>query len=148
VSRDESARRETPKTCPSGRCRENAVLIGIVGEDGQLGYVIPALPVDAEFVARAGTGRTPESRFRFGEPCAEGRCAQWAGDHCGLIDELLDSPHGSTVVSEPRDTSLPRCGIRSSCRWFGERGSDACAICPLVVHTRREPAIDNQATTT
>jgi hypothetical protein len=28
---------------------------------------------------------------------------------------------------------LPRCAIRSSCRWFAQRGAEACAVCPLVV---------------
>jgi hypothetical protein len=135
----EGARPENPATCPSGRCREGAVLIGIVGEDGRLGYVTPALPVDADFVSRAKAGRTPESRFRFGEPCAEHRCAQWAGDRCGLIEELLDSPRAA-ATDEQAATSLPKCGIRSSCRWFRERGADACGICPLVVHTPRRPA--------
>jgi hypothetical protein len=135
-----SRQERTPATCPSGRCREGAVLIGIVGQDGRLGYLTPALPIDEEFVARTRTGRTPESRFRFGEPCAEARCAQWAGDRCGLIDELLAAPRGAAAAKGPGATPLPRCGIRQSCRWFRQRGPDACAICPLVVHTRRRPA--------
>jgi hypothetical protein len=129
-----------PATCPSGRCREGSVLVGVVGPDGRLGYVSPALPIDAEFVEQAQSGRTPESRFRFGEPCAEGSCAQWAGDRCGLIDELAASSRATAATSEPRSAPLPRCGIRPTCRWFRQRGPDACAICPLVVHTRREPA--------
>ena len=137
---EEQAENETEVTCPSGRCREGAVLVGIVGPDGRLGYITPAMPIDADFVTHARVGRTPESRFRFGEPCVKERCAQWAGDHCGLIDGLLASPRGTTATSAPRDMSLPRCGIRSSCRWFRERGADACTICPLVVHTRRVPA--------
>jgi hypothetical protein len=127
-------------TCPSGRCREGAVLVGIMGRDGRLGYITPAMPIDADFVAHARAGRTPESRFRFGEPCVKERCAQWAGDHCGLIDMLLASPQGTAATSGRRGTPLPHCGIRGSCRWFRERGADACAICPLVVHTRRVPA--------
>ncbi|MEA2188361.1 MAG: hypothetical protein QOK16_3372 [Solirubrobacteraceae bacterium] len=139
MSDEDRLQRATPATCPSGRCRPGAVLVGIVGPDGRVGYVTPGLPIDDEFVARARTGRTPESRFRFSEPCAEGRCGQWAGDHCGLIDEFLASPRGEAATSGSR-TPLPRCGIRASCRWFRERGPDACAICPLVVRSPREPA--------
>lgn len=116
------------------------MLIGIVGSDGRLGHISPVLPVDAEFVARATTGRTPESRFRFAEPCAEARCNQWAGDRCGLIEEMLDSPRGIAEASD--GGALPRCGIRASCRWFGERGPEACAVCPLVVRNSRQPAAD------
>jgi hypothetical protein len=130
-------------TCPSGRCKEGSVLLGIVGQDGVLGYVTPAMTIDAEFVSRARRGRTPESRFRFAEPCAEGRCAQWADDRCGLIDELLASSKGSAAAAQSL-SPLPRCSIRRSCRWFKQRGPDACRICPLVVHTPRVPA-DRQA---
>ena len=28
---------------------------------------------------------------------------------------------------------LPRCAIRRTCRWFAQRGADACAVCPRVV---------------
>lgn len=127
-----------PVLCPSGRCRPGALLIGIVGPDGRLGYLSPAIPVDDDFVARARAGRTPESRFRFAEPCVEGRCAQWAGDRCGLIGELLASPHaGAPEQAAP----LPRCAVRGWCRWFGQRGAQACRICPLVVHTPRVPAV-------
>jgi hypothetical protein len=130
---------ETVATCPSGRCREGALLVGIVGTDGRLGYITPAMPIDADFVARARLGRTPESRFRFGEPCVRDRCAQWAVDRCGLITELLATPKGIAATSV-KHRPLPACGIRNSCRWFRDRGADACAICPLVVHTRRVPA--------
>jgi hypothetical protein len=143
MSDQDRLRRDMPATCPSGRCRPGAVLVGIVGPDGRVGYVHPALPIDEEFVARARTGRTPESRFRFGEPCVEGRCAQWAGEHCGLIDEFLASPTGEATTSGSRPP-LPRCNIRASCRWFRERGPDACAICPLVVRSQREPASNDQ----
>lgn len=139
MSDEDRLQRETPATCPSGRCRPGAVLVGIVGPDGRVGYVTPGLPIDDEFVARAWAGRTPESRFRFAESCVESRCAQWAGDHCGLIHEFLASPRGEAATSGSR-TPLPRCGIRASCRWFRERGPDACAICPLVVRSPREPA--------
>lgn len=127
----------TQLTCPSGRCREGSVLFGIVGGDGRLGLIEPPLPVDAEFVARAREGRGPESRFRFGEPCVQADCDQWAGDRCGLIDDLLDEPAGIAVLEQ--GSALPRCGIRPSCRWFRQRGRDACAVCPLVVREPRRP---------
>ena len=28
---------------------------------------------------------------------------------------------------------LPHCAIRRDCRWFAQRGADACAVCPRVV---------------
>lgn len=116
---------------------EGSTLLGIVGPNGRLGYVSPSMTIDADFVRRAHRGRSPESRFRFAEPCAESGCAQWAGDRCGLIDEML-----STSAAPQPVQILPRCGIRHSCRWFAQRGAAACDICPLVVRTRRAPAAD------
>lgn len=131
---------ENSSACPSGRCRPGAVLVGIVGEDGLLGYIGQPMTIDADFVARARRGRTPESRFRFAEPCAEGRCGHWANDRCGLIDAFVESGPESLEADEPSEP-LPRCSIRRSCRWFEQRGRDACMICPLVVHTPRTPAV-------
>jgi hypothetical protein len=39
----------------------------------------------------------------------------------------------AVVVLEPDALVLPRCSIRRQCRWFQERGRDACAVCPLIV---------------
>lgn len=116
------------RACPSGRCREGAVLLGIMKADGTLGYLSPVLPVDREFVARAEEGRAPDARFRFAEPCIRGGCGYWTGSACSLIDSLLEE----TTDGEDR---LPRCGIRRACRWFHQRGPQACQICPLVTRT-------------
>lgn len=113
--------------CPSGRGRPGALLVGIHTPDG-VGYVDPALPVDAEFVATAGT--EIEQRFRFAERCVERACGQWASGECGLIGAVLHQERRR--ASEP-----PACGIRSRCRWFAQRGADACAVCPYVVTDAR-----------
>ncbi len=114
--------------CPSGRCRAGSQLIGVVGRDGRVGYVTPALELSDTFCETANAGRNPQARFRFTEPCAEDDCAQWDGNGCGLIDQLLatNAPHESR-------TALPRCGIRGACRWFAQEGRAACGICPLVI---------------
>jgi hypothetical protein len=122
------------RLCPSARCEEGAILLGIVGRNGQVGYVTPRITVDAEFVREARKGRAPEARFRFAQPCVEGRCAQWTSSRCGLIDKVIGSPEASRK-NEWSQESLPECVIRPSCRWFGQEGAKACAVCPLVVHT-------------
>lgn len=98
-SKAEPAARQA--TCPSGRCREGAILLGIVGADGVLGYVTPKMTVDADFVDRAYQGRTPETRFRFAESCIEHKCTQWTGDRCGVIYRALRSPDGTRIALEP-----------------------------------------------
>jgi hypothetical protein len=117
--------------CPSGRCEPGSILLGVVAADGRVGYLRPEVQIDAEFVATARSGRAPEKRFRFAQPCVEGQCAQWTGSQCGIIQSVLESDEGRAVLDEPR--SLPRCSIRPRCRWFGEHGARACAVCPLVI---------------
>jgi hypothetical protein len=113
------------------------ILLGIVGPDGTVGYLSQHVTVDDAFVQRAEQGRTPEARFRFAEPCMAERCANWGtrpGDGesgCGVIDQVVDSPHARPESERP----LPRCGIRARCQWFAQWRARACASCPLVVHT-------------
>jgi hypothetical protein len=112
--------------CPSARCEPDALLIGIVGPTGRVGHLTPALAVDEDFVVQAHKGRAPEKRFRFAQPCTEDGCQHWTGTRCGVVDAALSRD------LEPAE-SLPRCGIRSGCRWFAQSGANACRVCPLVV---------------
>jgi hypothetical protein len=106
------------------------VLLGIVSPDGTVAYLTPRVVVDQPFVDRARQGRTPEARFRFAQPCAEGGCAHWVGDRCEVVDHAVRAPE---LRREP-DRPLPRCSIRASCRWFAQEKASACRVCPLVVH--------------
>lgn len=129
--------------CPSGRCSVGSSLIGIVGPDGRLGYLTPPLEVDARFVEISKRGRAPESRFRFSEPCLGQNCEHWADNECGLIGRMCASADNQPALSD--DSGLPRCGIRSRCRWFNQRGREACGVCPFVVRVPRLPHMDDEA---
>jgi len=123
------------RLCPSARCGEGATLLGVVGPEGRVVYITPALAITREFATAAQARGRPEAQFRFADQCVEGRCVQWTGSRCGVIDEL---------VSFSRDThlgeadGLPACSIRGRCRWFAQSGAQACAVCPLVVTDARE----------
>ena len=121
------------RTCPSSSCEPGAKLIGVVNADGTVGFVSPPLEIDVDFVEQAKRGRTPGKRFRFAGPCVEGRCAQWTGSRCGVIDTVLTTPDRPKAPER-----LPHCGIRSTCRWFAQSGAEACAVCPLIVTDLRE----------
>jgi hypothetical protein len=139
-----SQERSEGRLCPSGRCAVGSHLIGIVGSDGRLGYVTPPLEVDATFVEVSKRGRAPESRFRFSEPCLGHNCEHWAGNECGLIGRMCAS-----ADNQPTDldySELPRCGIRNRCRWFSQRGREACAVCPMVVRIPRLPRTEAEHT--
>jgi hypothetical protein len=126
----DEARLNEQKACPSGPCQEGALLIGVMTEQGTLAYVQPPTRVNAEFVSRARALGRPERRFRFSVPCIEAGCPQWTGKGCAVVDHVLEE---EGPAEAPSSAELPRCAIRSSCRWFAQRGAEACAVCPLVV---------------
>ncbi len=131
-SSDRPAAATPGMTCPSSPCHPGAVLIAVLGQDGRLGYLRPALPVDEEFVEACGRHGDPESRLRFADGCRQDSCEHWSGRHCSLVGRLISAGPGSTP--EASDSSLPRCAIRADCRWFAQEGSRACAVCPIVVY--------------
>lgn len=125
MSEPESGRPAGEKLCPSSHAEPGAILLGIVGSDGRIGYVTPQLRIDSGFVESSKEGRAPEKRFRFAGPCIETGCAQWSDNKCGVIESALQAVEGIQ--------GLPKCSIRPRCRWFSQRGSAACAVCPLIV---------------
>jgi hypothetical protein len=114
--------------CPSARLKEGAILLGIVCADGTVRFASERLAVNHEFVKNARQGRPAEKRFRFADNCVKAACKQWSGGRCSIVDQILDP----CPVSEPQST-LPSCSIRTQCRWYFQRGADACGVCPLVV---------------
>jgi hypothetical protein len=114
--------------CPSSKCQDGALLLGIVKEDGHVDMLHEAIPVDETFVETAKQGRLPEMRFRFASTCAKNGCKQWTGTRCGIVDKILD--HVKDAILEE---TLPVCFIRPTCRWYNQNGADACKICPWVI---------------
>jgi hypothetical protein len=104
--------------------------LGVMTGAGRLAYVQPPTRVNADFVARAQALGRPERAFRFSSPCIESGCPQWNGGGCAVVDKILDEPESG---NQPIPDQLPRCAIRSTCRWYAQRGAAACAICPLIV---------------
>ena len=125
------------KLCPSAKLQEGAILLGIVRENGRISYLNEQVVVDQTFVNTARQGRTPEKRFRFADTCVKSGCKQWTGSRCGVIDKVLEYKESLA----PDEATLPKCSIRSRCRWFSQQGVDACHVCPIVVtDTRLEPS--------
>jgi hypothetical protein len=129
--------RGAERLCPSARCGEGAILLGIVGKDGVVGYVSPQMTVDEDFIRQARKGRKPEQRFRFCQACVESSCKHWTGSRCGFIDRALQAAEQAESADMPGE-ALPRCTIRPRCRWFAQLGRRACTVCPLIVTDVRE----------
>ena len=125
--------RQQPTLCPSARCKEGAILLGIVLPNNTIAYADRRLKLDAGQAQEMQQGNiAPEKRFRFSSPCAQCACQQWRPDgssgKCGVIEEVLAAPPS---LSLPR--VLPDCAIRPQCRWFVQRGEHACAVCRYVI---------------
>jgi hypothetical protein len=130
--------------CPSSLCREGALLLGIVGSDGKVGYINPAPTVGREFVENARQqARAPEYRFRFAAPCLEAACVRWTGTRCGVIDQAT-SVAQTMQPNTDKTNSLPKCAVRLECRWFAQGGPSACLVCPYIFnHVRSDSGLAN-----
>lgn len=128
-----------PKLCPSARCEPGAILLGMIGNDDQVAYVTPAIPITERFVEIAQAKGTPERRFRFAQPCACGDCKYWAAERCQVADHMVEHLEPAVV------DHLPKCAIRPDCRWFDQSGVAACQICPLVVRDLPAAATPREA---
>lgn len=121
------------KVCPSATAEVGNLLYGRVN-NGQIERLGTPLPLTEAFVEAVSSHGSPERRFRFAGSCQEGRCAQWTGTGCGVIERVLarmETPAGA----DP----LPRCFLRASCRWFAQEGAVACSACSRVVTDSRTP---------
>ena len=126
----------TPILCPSSRCKDGAIVLGIVLPNQTIAYADQRYRISAQQAAEMQQSpMNPEKRFRFSSPCAQCGCGQWQkdssseyGGHCGVIESVLSTPQPPGLSKE-----LPNCSIRSQCRWHAQRGEEACSVCRYVV---------------
>ena len=125
---------ENHATCPSAKCKTGADLLGVVNEEGKVDMLHTPFKIDQAFVTTARQNGIPESRFRFAKRCVTSGCVQWTGEKCGVIEKIMTLVN-ETVAKDslPVENDLKKCSIRSTCRWFSQRGPEACAVCTLVV---------------
>ncbi|GHG50210.1 hypothetical protein GCM10012320_18620 [Sinomonas cellulolyticus] len=125
--------------CPSAPPSEGAVILAVEGVEGELAYLRPAIPLGsaAHDLDHSAVG----DLLRFASPCRSSGCAHWRGGRCNLVDTLVG------VATETEDRELPRCAIRSRCRWFAQDGKFACSVCTNVRRNNLIPleALDKEA---
>jgi hypothetical protein len=119
--------------CPSAPAAEKAILLGMIRSDGSVAFLKDRIEVTREFLDIAAKGAAPETRFRFSSTCIACACKQWVNGGCSVPERVA----GLIPTADLIDAPLPACSIRDQCRWFAQRGADACRVCPLVV--TREP---------
>ena len=124
--------RASPALCPSvtGKARD-AQVIGFVGADGMVASI--STPIPLTDTMRETIGPQPERKFRLAGACSQGRCVNWRGQACGLIDRMRDQV-GRQGGALAEGSALPSCGIRSACVWWRQAGIEACRVCSNVVY--------------
>ena len=123
------------RSCPSAPAAPGATLLGVLGADGQIHNLRTALVVDAAFLDSAAEVGPVEARMRFAGRCQTTGCSQWTGARCGVIDRAM--AYMATTGPSPTPKGLPPCVIRADCRWFDQRGPNACAACAFIVTDTR-----------
>lgn len=110
-------------------------MLGVVtpGPDGpRLAYLDEALAATPDVLALSSPAH-PTQVFRLSGKCQEASCPQFSGGKCSLgtrVAQLLPA-----VVDK-----VPRCIIRSDCRWFHQEGAAACLRCPQIATVNFEPS--------
>jgi hypothetical protein len=106
-----------------------AVVFGVVGgsvEQPQVEFLHRPVSVDA--VTELAEGVSLGEVVRIGAACETSGCVHFDGDHCGLGQRVA-------TMLPPVVQRLPRCSMRSSCRWYAEQGGSVCLRCPQVMTT-------------
>jgi hypothetical protein len=118
----------TQSWCPSSHDAEETALVFAVVEgtpaEPRATYLRRSLPLVA--VRHLAAGVAVEEVFRVAAPCAGSGCVHFDDNQCSLAQRVVDE-------LEPVQDALPRCAIRSRCRWWSEQGIAACRRCPQVV---------------
>ena len=104
------------------------VLTGSAAEGLQVGYLTEAVPVTPDLFAAAAPAKATEV-FRAAAPCLERGCQHFDGVSCQLATRIIS-------MLDPVVSAVPRCAIRSTCRWFRQGGRGACLRCPQVATER------------
>ena len=123
--------------CPSAPWKqEGAVVFGIVGGSAKAPKVMflkQMMAPTPALEAKLG-GVEPEEVFRVAAPCAGAGCQHHdaATQGCTLATNIVR--HADQVQDQ-----WATCGIRATCVWWTQEGSEACVRCPQIA-TRNQLA--------
>jgi len=124
--------------CPANKCKQGSLLLGARQEDGTVAIFPEPLTISDEFIELVKNHPSaPEERFRFTNKCVTSGCKQWTGSACGVVERAVQFLDSVPSV----DPHFP-CSIRNNCRWFQQRGYDACRICPYILRDITEAEVD------
>jgi hypothetical protein len=113
--------------CPSAQPNmPGAAIHGVVdAASGRIQHLSAPEAVTPELLAMTAP-LLPTQVLRISAPCQGGACGHFNGTVCTLVDRIVQ-------IMPATDSALPFCAIRSSCRWFSQRGRAACMRCDQIV---------------
>jgi hypothetical protein len=76
---------------------------------------------------------SPSEVFRFASTCRASACVHFHSGACQLAVRSV------AVLSEVTE-KLPKCAIRTQCRWFRQEGAAICRRCPQIVTDQYRPS--------
>lgn len=127
-----------PWSCPSAQPdMAGAVAFGVISGsvDRPLVQYLPRSVPVGEVMDQLGDA-PPGEVLRIGARCEEAACVHNTADQCSL-------GHRIATVLPAVVQQLPRCTLRSTCRWFDEQGGAACLRCPqILTNDRPRPGND------
>jgi hypothetical protein len=121
--------------CPSARSSDaDGTVFGVITgsvDAPEVHYLRRSLPLVE--VRHLAAPVEPGEVFRTAAPCATSGCVHFRDARCGLVDRLVDG------IPEGPAQGLRPCAVRRDCRWWHQRGPDACARCAHVVTVDYRP---------
>jgi hypothetical protein len=121
---------ERPILCPSAEpdmtdAKVFGVQTGSVEDGFRVGYLTEAHPATPDILSVSGDVE-PTQVLRIAAHCMGDGCKHFDGASCQLAARVA-------AMAAPVVSSLPRCAIRPTCRWFRQEGRSACLRCPQIV---------------
>ena len=117
--------------CPSADPHDpDASVLGVVGgtaEQPRIVYLAEPVRVTPELLAKLGDAPVTGA-LRVTAPCKERACSHFRDSQCSLITKIVRA----TPEALP-DAPVPRCHLRSRCRWWQQENVRACRRCPVVL---------------
>ena len=124
--------------CPSsiGAADGSAKVFGVVNGEGvsqRTHYLSKPVLLTSDLLGLTDP-ISPDRILRVANTCVEDACVHFDGHNCRLASRIRHN-------LEPVVSTLPRCGIRHSCRWWHQEAAEACRRCPQII---RESFSDDQ----
>jgi hypothetical protein len=117
--------------CPSSAPEiSGSVILGVVSADEdkpRIAYASTPVPVTDEILSSLGSVSSGEV-LRIAAPCQEDACPHFRDAECTLITKIV-----RTAPEPPPGSTVPRCYLRSRCRWWRQEKVRACMRCPMIL---------------